>query len=74
MNKDNRISNLPENEFIASNSIEPFPHRAQIHLPDNSDDDLLFLVTNSGSHNEKVRFKNLKAQCLIMLHYSLAIN
>jgi hypothetical protein len=64
MNKDNRISNLPENKFIASNSIEPFPHRAQIHLPDNSDDDLLFLVTNSGSHNEKVRYKNLKSSML----------
>ena len=64
MNKDNRISNLPENEYIASNAIEPFPHRARIHEPSNADDDVLFLIANSGSHNEKIKYKNLKSSLL----------
>ncbi len=65
MNKDNRISNLPENLKLYSNKIEPFPHRAIIPTGSNQEDgDVLFLITKSGSHNEKIKYSNLKSSIL----------
>ena len=58
MNRDNRISNLPEVSLLYSNidqlSIAPT-------LPTgNFDDEALFLVARSGVRNEKITYKKLK--------------
>lgn len=58
MNRDNRISNLPEVNLLYSNidqlSIAPT-------LPTgNFDDEALFLVARSGVRNEKITYKKLK--------------
>ena len=65
MNKDNRISNLPETKRLLSDQVaDPFPHQAQLAPLNNQDDEALFLVARSGSHNEKIKFKNLKKSVL----------
>lgn len=65
MNKDNRISNLPENLKLYSNVIEPFPSKPAAPTdPNQNDDDVLFLITKSGSHNEKITYSNLKSSIL----------
>jgi plastocyanin len=65
MNKDNRISNLPQTKRLLSDQVaDPFPHKAEIAPPNNQDDEALFLLARSGSHNEKVKFKNLKKSVL----------
>ena len=58
MNQDNRISNLFHNKKLISDGLEPFPYTAS--ASGNKDDDVLFLIANSGEHNEKIKFKNLK--------------
>ena len=59
MNKDNRISNLPEvKKLLADSSLDPFPERAIISNTGNADSEALFLLTRSGSHNEKITYKN----------------
>lgn len=63
MNKDNRISNLPEAKKLLSN-LDPFPDRAIIPQSGDADSDALFLLTRSGSHNEKITYKNLKNSLL----------
>lgn len=65
MNKDNRISNLPEvKKLLADSSLDPFPERAIISNTGNADSEALFLLTRSGSHNEKITYKNLKKSVL----------
>jgi len=64
MNKDNRISNLGRKQYLKSHGLEPFPHAAMPVSQGNEDDDILFLITESGSHNEKINYKNLKASIL----------
>ena len=62
MNKDNRISNLPESTRLVSDIN--VPGHAVINPSGNLDHDALFLVTRSGSHNEKIRYQNLKQSLL----------
>lgn len=64
MNKDNRISNFAHTHTLLSDGIEPFPHQAVIHESGNKDDNILFLISESGSHNEKITYKNLKKSIL----------
>jgi len=65
MNKDNRISNLPETQRLLSDQVaDPFPHQAKLAPPNNRDDDALLLISRSGSHNEKIKFKNFKKSVL----------
>ena len=60
MNKDNRISNLFHNKKLISDGLTNFPHGATINTSGDKDDDVLFLIANSGEHNEKIQYKNLK--------------
>ena len=65
MNKDNRISNLPETQRLLSDQVaDPFPHQAKLAPPNNHDDNALLLISRSGSHNEKIKFKNFKKSVL----------
>ena len=65
MNKDNRVSNLPEVKLLLSDqALDPFPERAVISESGNIDSEALFLMTRSGSHNEKITYKNLKRSVL----------
>lgn len=60
MKQDNRISNLFHNKKLISDGLTYFPHGAKINVSGNKDDDVLFLIANSGEHNEKIQYKNLK--------------
>lgn len=60
MNKDNRVSNLFHNKKLISDGLTNFPHEATINTNGDKDDDVLFLLANSGEHNEKIQYKNLK--------------
>ena len=62
MNKDNRISSLPQVSKLNCFELNPFP--AQFSGGESVDDDVLFLLANSGSYNEKITFKNLKTSIL----------
>lgn len=64
MNKDNRISNLNRREILLSDDLALFPSSPAINESGNQDADILFLITNSGSHNEKIKYKNLKSSIL----------
>ena len=65
MNKDNRISNFYHNKRLHSSAIEPFPHKPFVPTGSNqNDDDVLFLITKSGSHNENITYANLKSSIL----------
>ena len=58
MNKDNRISNLPEVSLLYSN-IDQFSIAPTLPTG-NFDDEALFLVARSGVRNEKITYKKLK--------------
>lgn len=58
MNKDNRISNLPEVSLLYSN-IDQFSIAPTLPTG-NFDDQALFLVAKSGVRNEKITYKKLK--------------
>lgn len=61
MPTDNRISTLPEINFLYSD-IELLDFSS---IPSGQDDsDVLFLITKSGVKNEKITFKNLKSSIL----------
>lgn len=60
MKQDNRISNLFHNKKLISDGLTNFPHGATINTSGDKDDDVLFLIANSGEHNEKIQYKNLK--------------
>jgi len=65
MNKDNRVSNLPEILSLSSDQVaDPFPHQAKLAPYNNADDDALLLITRSGSHNEQIKFRNFKKSVL----------
>lgn len=64
MNKDNRISNLFHTQKLSSDGLEPFPSSAKINTQGNKDDEVLFLISNSGQYNEKIQYKNLKSSIL----------
>ena len=64
MSKDNRISNFTHMRTLLSDGLQPFPHQAIINESGNKDDDVLFLISESGSHNEKIKYKNLKKSIL----------
>ena len=64
MSKDNRISNFTQMRTLLSDGLQPFPHQAIINESGNKDDDVLFLISESGSHNEKIKYKNLKKSIL----------
>ena len=66
MNKDNRISNLNHKQYLKSHGLEPFSHAAMPVSQGNEDDDILFLIAESGSHNEKIKYKDLKPQYWII--------
>lgn len=61
---DNRLSNFKHMRTLLSDGLSPFPHHAIIHESGNKDDDVLFLIAESGSHNEKITYKNLKKSIL----------
>ena len=61
---DNRLSNFKHMRTLLSDGLSPFPHHAIIHESGNKDDDLLLLIAESGSHNEKITYKNLKKSIL----------
>lgn len=62
MNKDNRISSLPQVSKLNCFTLEPFP--SSFLESESVDDDVLFLIANSGAYNEKITFKNLKSSVL----------
>ena len=64
MNKDNRISNLIHTKKLVSDGLEPFPYSASINTQGNKDNEVLFLLSNSGEYNEKIQYKNLKKSIL----------
>jgi hypothetical protein len=62
MNKDNRISTLPEALKLNASQLADFP--TQFVDTGSDDDDALFLVAKAGIKNEKINFKNLKSSIL----------
>ena len=62
MNKDNRISTLPEALKLNASQLADFP--TQFADTGSDDDDALFLVAKAGIKNEKINFKNLKSSIL----------
>ena len=65
MAKDNRTSNMPESTYLYSDSaMSPFPYSASMSLSGNADSDALLLISRSGSHNEKIKYKNFKRSVL----------
>lgn len=62
MNKDNRISTLPEVLKLNASELSHFP--TEFVDTGSDDDDALFLVAKAGIQNEKINFKNLKSSIL----------
>lgn len=62
MNKDNRISTLPEILKLNASELANFP--TEFVDTGSDDDDALFLVAKAGIKNEKINFKNLKSSIL----------
>ena len=62
MKKDNRTSNLQEALHLYSDIDVPASYIPQ--PSGNSDDEALLLISRSGSHNEKIRYGNLKNSLL----------
>ena len=57
----NRISDLNEKfDLYSDSAADPFPYSATINKTGNKDDDALILLARSGSHNEKITYKNFK--------------
>ncbi len=54
-----RISDLTETHSLTSNQLG-IPFRSSAIVTSSEDSDALFLIARSGSHNEKIKFKNLK--------------
>ena len=60
-----KISELEEISFLYSDSnLDPFPSHASINSNSDADSEALFLLTRSGSHNEKIKYSNLKKSLL----------
>ena len=60
-----KISELEEISFLYSDSnLDPFPSHTSINSNSDADSEALFLLTRSGSHNEKIKYSNLKKSLL----------
>lgn len=55
-----RISDLAETHSLTSNGLQ-YPFRSSAVLTSSEDQDALFLLARSGSHNEKIKYKNFKS-------------
>ena len=54
-----RISDLTETLPLTSNQLG-YPFRSSALVTSDADEDALFLLARSGSHNEKIKYKDLK--------------